>query len=162
MDDAPHDAANPDLEARLDAAWTALDEDRTDEVLAATSALAAEPGAATYAGELGLLEVQARLRNGDRAGATAALATAADRGALPNDTNLLLARAELALALWSIDEARELYARLAAAAHPDDAAPHHMDARVRGAHVDGDSGLTERGHCRPQVPVRLQIEVLGL
>ncbi len=117
--DAP---SNPDLEARLDEAWTALDEDRLDEVRATASALVDSADAAAYAGELCLLLVQASLRAGDRASARAALEGSR---APADDPNQLLARAELALAEWSIDEARELYTRLVASAHPEDAAPHH-------------------------------------
>ena len=119
------DHTNPELEARLDEAWAALDAGSADEALAAVRALTSEPGAAAYGGELCLLEVQAHLRAGERAAARAAIDAAAGLGARADDPNLLLARAELALAEWSIDEARELYARLAEAAHPDEAAAHH-------------------------------------
>lgn len=117
------DANTGALEARLDEAWAALDGDRLDEALGQVAAIAGEPGAAAFGGELCLLEVQARLRGMDLAGAEAALAGAA--GQPEDDANLLLARAELALAAWRVDEAAGLYARLVSGSHPDDAAPHH-------------------------------------
>ena len=44
------DHTNPELEARLDEAWAALDAGSADEALAAVRALTSEPGAAAYGG----------------------------------------------------------------------------------------------------------------
>ncbi|MDF1800885.1 MAG: metallopeptidase family protein [Planctomycetota bacterium] len=111
------------IEVTLDEAWTALEDDNLDAALAAIAKLVSAAEVEPYLGEVILLEVQVRLRAGDRAGAAAALER--QPAPAPDDDNLLLARAELALAEWRIGEARELYTRLVASVPPEESAPHH-------------------------------------